>query len=167
MSPTARQAKPRSMYYYHPLDKVFITQGFGANPQVYKRFGLAGHDGRDYRTVFADSPLGHRYVSAAADGIVELVRNDGVKGYGLHVRVRHADGALTIYGHLSKTYAVQGKKILAQEILGLSGNSGFSTGPHLHFELRPAGWEKNTNNGFAGATDPTPFMTSVLPKQFM
>lgn len=155
------------LYLFSPLDKIYITQGFGGNKSVYARFGLAGHNGIDYRVKFIDSPLGKRYCSSAADGVIEVVRDDGAKGYGLHIRIRHADGSMTIYGHLSKSYVGQGAKIKAQEIIGLTGNSGFSSGAHLHFEYRPAGWEKNTANGYAGAVDPTPFMLKNLPNQFM
>lgn len=151
-------------YLYHPLDTVYITQGFGARPDVYRPMGLKGHNGRDYRTRFIDSPLGRRYVSAAADGVVETVRWD-TRGYGVHVRIRHADGSLTIYGHFTKPYVQKGDKVKAQQIIGLSGNTGFSSAPHLHFEFRPAGWE-NSANGYAGAVDPSPFMLPTLPKQF-
>lgn len=140
-----------------PLDKVYITQGFGENPKVYAQFGLKGHDGIDLRTRFVDSPLGRRYVTAALDGTVEVTRADS-GGYGTHVRLRHGDGSMTIYGHLTKSYVNQGQKVLTGQRIGLSGNTGFSSGPHLHFEYRPAGWEKNTKNGYAGAVDPLPFM---------
>jgi len=151
------------MYLYHPLDKIFIVQKFGARPEVYKQFGLKGHDGVDYRTRFADSPLAKRYVSSAADGTVEEVRWD-VRGYGVHVRVRHADGSLTIYGHLTKPYVQKGDVAKACQIIGLSGNTGFSSGAHLHFEYRSA--PINANNGYAGAVDPTPFMLATPTKQF-
>ena len=151
--------------YYWPLDKIYVTQGFGANPQIYAKYGMKGHDGIDLRTRFSDTPLAHRYVSAAADGVVEVERADK-KGYGWHIRVRHPDGALTIYAHLSKFYVAQGQHVKAQQVLGLSGNTGDSTGAHLHFELRPAGWEGHKGNGYAGAVDPKPFMLATLPKQF-
>ncbi len=147
------------MQLKYPIDKVFITQGFGENPQVYAQFGLKGHDGIDLRTRFIDSPLGRRYVTAAAIGVVEDVRFD-VKGYGIHIRLRHPDGSLTIYGHLTKPYVSRGQKVSQGDRIGLTGNSGFSTGPHLHFEYRPAGWEKNTTNGFGGAVDPIPFLVN-------
>ena len=153
------------VYLYQPLDKIYITQAFGGNAAHYKRYGLKGHNGIDYRVRFTDSPLGRRYVSAMADGVVEVVRWD-VKGYGVHVRIRHADGALSIYGHLTKPYVSKGDLIKAQQIIGLSGNTGDSTGAHLHAEYRPAGWEKNTKNGYAGAIDPMPLFVSTLPKQF-
>ena len=152
------------MTLYHPLDKVFITQTFGARPEVYRSMDLKGHNGNDYRTRFLDSPLGKRYVSAAAAGKVETVRYD-VRGYGIHIRLRHADGSLTIYGHLTKPYVQKGDTVEAQQIIGLSGNTGFSSAPHLHFEYRPT--SSPSTNGYAGALDPTPFMNATLPKQFM
>lgn len=144
------------MYLHKPLDKWVVTQAFGRNPQVYKQFGMAGHNGIDLRTRFADSPLGRRYVECAADGVVETVRWD-TRGYGVHIRVRHEDGSLTIYGHLTKPYVQRGDKVKMTQRIGLTGNTGFSSGPHLHFEYRPAGWEQNKSNGYAGAVDPIPF----------
>lgn len=142
----------------HPIDKVFITQMFGVNPRVYAQFGLKGHNGIDYRTRFIDSPLGRRYVMAAADGFIEQTRADS-GGYGTHIRIRHPDGSLTIYGHLSKTYVSKDQEVKQGQRIGLSGNTGFSSGPHLHFEYRPAKWEKSIKNGFAGAVDPLPYIT--------
>ena len=134
-----------------PLDKVFITQKFGANPLVYKKFGLNGHDGLDMRTRFFDSPLGKRYVTAVADGVIEEVRYD-VKGYGIHIRQRLSNGDLFIYGHLTKPYVGPKTSVKAGQRIGLTGNSGFSSAPHLHVELRPKNEPKD--NGYYGAVDP-------------
>lgn len=151
-------------YLYWPLDKIFVTQGFGVNAKYYARYGMKGHDGLDLRTRFSDSPLAHRYVSVASDGVVEEERYDKT-GYGWHLRVRHPDGSLTIYGHNSKLYVRKGQHVKARQIIALSGNTGDSSGPHVHFEYRPAGWEQHKNNGFAGAEDPTKLML-VCTKQF-
>ncbi len=151
------------MKLFHPLDKVFITQGFGEWPAHYKRYGLKGHNGVDYRVKFVDSPLGRRYVSSAADGVVETVRWD-IRGYGVHVRIRHTDGSLTIYGHLTKPYVQKGDEVKAQQIIGLSGNTGDSTAAHLHFEYRPQGEPKT--NGYAGAVDTKNLMANLPIKQF-
>ena len=159
------ESKKNMRYLFAPLDKVFITQAFGERPAVYAKFGLKAHNGLDFRTRFIDSPLGRRYVSAAQDGIVETVRLD-IKGYGTHIRLRHADGSMTLYGHLTKPYVQKGDKVLAQQIIGLSGNTGFSSAPHLHFELRQAHWEDHKTNGYAGAVDPAPYMLETKPKQF-
>lgn len=140
----------------YPLDKIYITQKFGGNPQIYKQFGLKGHNGVDFRVRFVDSPLGRRYVTASADGVVEIVRADS-GGYGTHIRLRHKDGSMTIYGHLTKSYVSKNDKVKNGQRIALTGNTGFSSGPHLHWEYRPAGWEKNTKNGYAGAVDPLPF----------
>lgn len=149
-------------YLYHPLDKVYITQGFGARPDVYKQFGLKGHNGVDYRTRFLDSPLGKRYVSACLDGVVKEVRWD-TRGYGVHIRIEHESG-LSIYGHLTKPYVQKGDKVKAQQIIGLTGNTGFSSGAHLHFEFRP--YPLKSKNGFAGAVDTRDSMLATPPKQF-
>lgn len=149
-------------YLYHPLDRVYITQEFGARPAVYKQFGLKGHNGVDYRTRFMDSPLGKRYVSSCADGVVKEVRWD-VRGYGVHIRIEHEDG-LSLYGHLTKPYVQKGDKVKAQQIIGLTGNTGFSSAPHLHFEWRP--YPIKSNNGYAGAMGTKDMMIVTLPKQF-
>lgn len=147
------------MKLLYPIDKIFITQRFGERPEYYAKYKLKGHNGVDFRTRFIDSPLGRRYVSASSDGVVEIVRADS-GGYGTHIRLRHQDGSMTIYGHLTKSYVSKGDVVLAGQRIGLSGNTGDSSAPHLHFEYRPAGWTKNTSNGFAGAVDPMPLLTS-------
>ena len=146
------------MKLQQPLDKIYITQRFGERPEYYAKYGLKGHDGVDYRTRYVDSPLGRRYVQAAADATVEIVRADA-DGYGTHIRLRHDDQSMTIYAHLTKSYVSKGNKVKAGQRIGLTGNSGDSSAPHLHFEYRPTGWEKNTGNGFAGAVDPLPFLS--------
>ena len=138
---------------YQPIDKVYVTQKFGENPNIYKQFGLKGHNGIDYRTRFTDSPLGRRYVTAALEGIIEDVRYD-IRGYGIHIRIRHSDGSMTIYSHLTKPYVQKGDRVSTRQRIGLTGNTGFSSGPHLHFEYRIVGME---SNGYAGAIDPTPY----------
>lgn len=140
-----------------PIDKAVVTQRFGQNPQIYKRFGLPYHNGVDFRTRFVDSPLGRRYITASADGVIESVRYD-VNGYGIHVRIRHADGSLTIYAHMTKPYVTKGQLVKAGDRIGLTGNTGFSSGPHLHWEYRAPGWEKKGASEAYGAVDPLPYV---------
>ncbi len=141
-----------------PIDKVFITQGFGVNAKVYQKFGMKGHDGLDLRTRFIDSPLGRRYVRAAAGGVIEEIRYD-VTGYGIHIRQRLDDGSLLIYGHLTKPYVALKSRVKQGQLIGLTGNTGFSSAPHLHFELRLA--PIDAKNGYAGAVDPRPYLPTV------
>lgn len=74
-------------------------------------------------------------IKSAQKGKVTELRTDAT-GYGTHVRVQHADGYLTIYGHMSGFSVNVGDEVEAGNVLGPSDNTGNSTGPHLHFELR-------------------------------
>lgn len=74
-------------------------------------------------------------VTAAASGTVTVARHDAT-GYGMHVRIRHDGGYMTIYGHLSQLMVSPGEVVRVGQPIGKSGNTGNSTGPHLHFELR-------------------------------
>jgi len=73
-------------------------------------------------------------VAAAADGVVIQSGENG--GYGISIYVDHGNGIITRYGHLSQAYAQVGRTVKQGETIGLSGNTGNSTGPHLHFEIR-------------------------------
>lgn len=76
-------------------------------------------------------------VYAAADGVIEKAGwNNG--GYGNLVDIRHPDGSLTRYGHNSKILTQAGQPIRQGDIIALMGSTGFSTQPHLHFEIHPA-----------------------------
>ncbi len=145
-----------------PLDKIFVTQRFGVNPSLYVKYGMKGHNGIDFRTRFIDSPLAHRYALAADAGeVAEVNLNTAVSGYGIFVRMQHADGSQTIYAHLTKTYVVVGQKVSAGGVIGLTGNTGDSTGPHLHFGYRPPGWLTIYGDGFKGYIDPMPMFQTL------
>jgi hypothetical protein len=77
-------------------------------------------------------------IKAAQVGTVTAVRSDAT-GYGTHVRIEHTEGRVkftTIYGHLMKTNVEVGDVVNAGDVIGKSDNTGNSTGPHLHFEIR-------------------------------
>ena len=77
-------------------------------------------------------------IKAAQHGTVTVTRNDAT-GYGTHVRLEHTEGNIkytTIYGHLMRYTVNVGDQVSAGDIIGKSDNTGYSTGPHLHFELR-------------------------------
>lgn len=73
-------------------------------------------------------------VYACASGVVVQAGWNG--GYGISVYVDHGNGLISRYGHLSETAVSIGQTVSQGDLLGLSGNTGNSTGPHLHFEMR-------------------------------
>ena len=145
------------MILYYPLPEgIRVSQKFGENPNWYP--ASQGHNGIDWAC-----PVGTK-LYAAQDG--EVIRADmlqGQTGYGRHVRIQTKDGIL-IYGHLSKLECAVGDIVKAKQEIGLSGGatndpgSGFSTGAHLHFEIRPTSGGSNTPGGYLGAIDPTPYL---------
>jgi len=128
-----------------PLGLGLVSQWFGEHPEWYKRFGLAGHNGIDYAV-----PVGTTVLAAHA-GIIEV----GIDppGYGNYVRVIGTQYT-TLYAHLSRISVVKGQKVSVGTILGVSGNTGNSTGPHLHFGLKVQGMR---NQAYLGWIDPVPF----------
>ena len=129
-----------------------ITQLFGVDPEFYKRFGFPGHNGIDYAISSGTSVL------AAAGGTVAMVAFEN-GGYGNYVKLSHVDGSKkyhTYYAHLSSASVSAGQKVKAGTVIGLSDNTGASTGPHLHFGLRIDG----ENPPFKGYVDPMPFLST-------
>lgn len=74
-------------------------------------------------------------VKASAAGTVIIAKAGNNGGYGTYIVITHADGSQTLYGHLSKLSVAAGDKVDQGETIGLSGNTGKSTGPHLHFKI--------------------------------
>jgi murein DD-endopeptidase MepM/ murein hydrolase activator NlpD len=94
-------------------------------------------------------PTGSKVV-ASADGIVKFAGWKG--GYGNVVIIEHPDGSETLYGHNSKLMVTEGQKVGGGDPISLSGSTGKSTGPHLHFEMRRNGQLVN----------PSKFLSNVL-----
>ena len=101
-----------------------LTSGYG------RRWGRL-HAGIDLASGIG-SPI-----RAAAPGRVESAGWEG--GYGRAVRITHSDGTVTIYGHMSALLVDSGERVEAGQLIGREGNTGQSTGPHLHFEVRVNG----------------------------
>lgn len=137
-----------------PTDYSTVTQPFGANPDVYRRWGLPGHDGID---VLAPT---NSNVYACADGIVYRV-HDGRGGhpYGIHVRIRHADGYKTIYGHLNQALVTTQQLVRAGEVIGLADSTGNTLGSHLHLTLKKDGATSAGQTAYPhDIIDPTPYL---------
>lgn len=108
-----------------PTPSRVVTSNFGA------RWGRQ-HKGLDIKVYIGDT------IRAAFDGKVRVVRYDK-RGYGKFVVIRHPNGLETYYGHLSKQLVSEDQEVRAGDVIGLGGNTGRSTGSHLHFETRLGG----------------------------
>ncbi|BAZ12360.1 peptidase M23B [Calothrix sp. NIES-4071] len=93
--------------------------------------------GRMHRGIDVANSVGTPIYAAAAGVIEKSGWNNG--GYGNVVDVRHADGSMTRYGHNSKLMVQAGQQVKQGDIIALMGSTGFSTGPHSHFEIHIAG----------------------------
>ena len=111
--------------YCMPTPSRVITSQFGP------RWGRQ-HRGLDIKVYIGDT------IRAAWSGKVRIVKYEG-KGYGNYVVIRHANGLETYYAHLSKHLVRENQTVRAGEPIGLGGNTGRSTGSHLHFETRLCG----------------------------
>lgn len=112
--------------FYRPVPGM-ITSFFGWRPQ-FQRI----HHGVDLNLQIGDT------VRAAVTGTVTLISYDH-DGYGHYVVMEHEDDMETVYGHLEYPLVSQGQFVLAGQPVGIGGNTGNSTGPHLHFEARLGG----------------------------
>lgn len=109
--------------------------GYFSRPIVggKKTQGLHGHNGIDLGATLGTPVL------AAAAGIVSVARDSGYNGgYGEMIMVKHDNGTMTVYAHLSAVYVYEGQIVGQGDTIGALGNTGKSTGPHLHFEVRGA-----------------------------
>ncbi len=137
-----------------PVESTVVTQEFGVNPDVYRRWSLPGHEGLDFR-----API-NSDVYACADGAVYQV-HDGSDNhaYGIHVRIQHRDGYKTVYCHLNQALVRTGQQVSAGDVIGLADNTGNSTGSHLHLTLKKEGATAAGLTTYPGdIIDPTPFL---------
>ena len=108
--------------FHMPTPSTKITSPFGPR---WRRM----HNGLDLKVNIGDT------IVAAFDGKVRIVKYER-RGYGKYVVIRHDNGLETVYGHLSKQLVEENQLVKAGEVIGLGGNTGRSTGSHLHFETR-------------------------------
>lgn len=123
-------------YYFSPFKGV-ITSNYG------------WREGRIHKGIDIDLNKGDK-VAAAFDGKVRFAKKQG--GFGNVVILMHPNGLETVYAHLSKIKVKEGDIVLSGQVIGLGGNTGHSTGSHLHFELRYKGHALNPG-AFISFTD--------------
>jgi murein DD-endopeptidase MepM/ murein hydrolase activator NlpD len=121
-----REARLQQPLYVMPARGIF-TSNFGY------RWGVL-HAGIDLANAIGTP------IFAVSDGLV--IEAGPAAGYGMLVKLRHADGTVTLYGHVNSTLVSVGQRVMAGDQIATMGNRGNSTGPHLHFEVLQGGTER-------------------------
>jgi murein DD-endopeptidase MepM/ murein hydrolase activator NlpD len=130
-----------------------LSQRWGGNAHIYSKIPydgvpLKGHNGLDFET----PPLTPLLASDSG----QVIRVDFESGgFGHFVLLRHAWGE-SLYAHLERVDVMHGATVVRGQPIGLSGNSGFSTGPHLHFGIRIFPYRRT--DGWGGFVNPLPFL---------
>jgi len=147
-------ARRRSFHLLWPTDYPYVTQPFGVNPQIYRRYGMPGHEGIDIR-----APTNSN-VYACADGEVYQVYTDAIHhAYGIHVRIQHDDSYKTIYAHLARPLVREGDPVVAGQVIGRADSTGNSSAAHLHLSLKRDGATARGETTYPkDIIDPTPFL---------
>jgi len=136
--------EPGQKGHYYDMDGRSLSRSYLASPLAFSRktSGFAtrihpifktqqAHRGVDYA-----APTGTPAMTVG-DGVVVFAGRQG--GYGNVIEIRHGNGHSTLYAHLSKIQVRQGQTVQKGQVIGAVGSTGWSTGPHLHFEFRVNG----------------------------
>ena len=138
-------------HFCMPTQSRVVTSNFGP------RWGRQ-HKGLDIKVYIGDT------IRAAFSGKVRIVRYEAA-GYGKYIVIRHPNGLETIYGHLTKALVKPEQTVRAGQPIALGGNTGRSTGPHLHFETRYMGYAINPSAIFDFANRTTHTDTYTFSKK--
>ena len=125
----------RQIAFQMPVRGYAINSDFGIRKLAFESRARA-HKGVDIA-----APKGTSVFTAAEGEVIRTGYDAG--GYGNFIEVAHPNGMTTIYGHLSRIDVATGDRVTPEQRIGLVGSTGYSTGPHLHFEVRRNGDQVN------------------------
>ena len=161
------------MKIYRSCQNNWITQKFGDNTEFYKKnFNMDGHNGLDFAVFPCVPDIWSKeakcqpiYWDCDIEGEVYKLGTDKNIGFGVWVNTKNEDGFYKHrFWHLSKIECVVGQKLGTGDLIGLGGNTGLSTGSHLHRDLTPLnedGTQKLAGNGYDGCIDLTPYFENI------
>ena len=158
----AIQATWSDIQLHWPTDYPVVLQAFGANPDLYRRWGYPGHEGLDIR-----APQGAN-VYACADGKVASVDayhgDAGLQPYGNCIQIQHQGGYLTLYAHLQDMFVDVGATVRSGQVIAAAGATGNTSGGYLHLSLKKAGATAAGLTDFPGDyIDPQPALAQSQP----
>lgn len=131
-----------------PVSSVSAASNYTKGRYVWpvpnsRRITAGWGDGRNHKAIDIGAPMGTPIV-AAADGVVVKAVNSGWGGgYGLHLQISHGGGYETLYAHSSRLCVSCGQAVKQGQVIAYVGSTGYSTGPHLHFETKKNGRQYN------------------------
>ncbi|MFI5860813.1 M23 family metallopeptidase [Streptomyces sp. NPDC051546] len=139
--------KAQAALWEKPVSKYTLSATFGKGGTMWSH----KHSGQDFAV-----PVGTRVDAVSAGTVVKAGPNGGGDGpaYGNAIVIKHANNTYSQYAHLSKIQVKIGQKVSKGAQIALSGNTGNSSGPHLHFEIR-------TTPNYGSAVNPVSFLRSV------
>ncbi len=141
----------------NPLDKMIVTSPFG--PRVHPiNKNMSFHSGVDLKANYEKA-------YAKADGVVRIAKTSRYP-IGTYIVIDHKD-CTTVYGHMDSWAFEAGERVNEGDCIGITGNSGASTAPHLHFEIRKGNpktlWSKTTSGKYNLALDPMSYLKEEKP----
>ncbi|GGJ46226.1 M23 family metallopeptidase [Streptomyces brasiliensis] len=141
---TVAAAAKSSAAWVDPVKKYTLSAGFAQSGSHWAH----KHSGQDFAV-----PIGTNVVAAHGGTVVKAGPNGAGDGpaYGNAIVIKHGNGTYSQYAHLSKVDVRMGQVVKTGQHIALSGNTGNSTGPHLHFEIR-------TTPNYGSGIDPVPFL---------
>jgi Peptidase family M23 len=116
---------------------IMPTRGFISSPFTEARLHPIFHDMRPHLGIDIAAPMGTPIVAPAAGLVIDI--NNDPEGYGKFVRIDHGYGVVTLYGHCSKILVRIGQRVKRGDDIALIGDTGLSSGPHLHYEIEVNG----------------------------
>ncbi|MYW32781.1 M23 family metallopeptidase [Streptomyces sp. SID2119] len=142
-----KAAKKNAASWKTPVKKYTLSASYGTGGARW----AAKHSGQDFAV-----PIGTPVTAAHTGTVVKAGPNGAGDGpaYGNAIVIKHSNGKYSQYAHLSKVNVKLGEKVKTGEKIALSGNTGNSSGPHLHFEIR-------TSPNYGSALNPAAFLRSV------
>ncbi|MDD9378000.1 M23 family metallopeptidase [Streptomyces sp. ZAF1911] len=143
----AAALKAQASLWEKPVSKYTLSATFGKGGSMWSH----KHSGQDFAV-----PVGTPVDAVSAGTVVKAGPNGGGDGpaYGNAIVIKHANNTYSQYAHLSKIQVTIGEKVSKGEQIALSGNTGNSSGPHLHFEIR-------TTPNYGSAVNPVSFLRTV------
>lgn len=131
--------------YVWPVNGGIVTQGYGST-SFATRSGF--YKGDFHGGVDIGAPVGTKVFATKSGTVVDAYTSGYNGGYGLYITIKHTDGTMSRYGHLSKVLVKKGDTVAQGDNIGLVGQTGRVTGPHLHFEIRNSAGAQLESNPF-------------------